>query len=132
MSCTLFSIAEADAVGAASDLTLPSYDDVSSRISQLGTPHTLELGDSWPGVHLALGDHSDDHPLGFLVGGGAAVAAFADGPRSSGRYFTPADVVKILALVAAILGPGDEVERLRVFLAETVIARHGMIVHHFM
>ena len=100
-------------------------------MSQLGSLHALELGVTWSAVHRALGEHPGHHLLGFLVGGGDPVPSLADGAHSSGRYFAPILVVQILAAVAQITYPPRDVELLRVFLAETVGADHGLVVHTF-
>ena len=150
LNCTLFSISDAD-LAVSSDSSLPAYDEVSSRPSQQVHPHTLDLGLSWRELHVALGNHPAAHPLGFIAGGGRPFAALDDGARSSGRYFSPAEVARIRADVIDVADeqlawgfagrrlptnsdrtePLKNLERLRKFLAEVVAANRGIIVHQF-
>ena len=48
---------------------------------------------------------------------------------SSGRYFRPVATVELLAQVARL--DDSRVRKLRQFLADAVLATHGVIVHHF-
>ncbi len=130
MNCTLFAIS-ADELDGATDMTLPKYDDVSSKISGVQRPHTLALGNAWSNVHALLGGHEGDHPLSFMIEGGAAVPAFDDGERSSGRFFSPELVNKILIAIARMAMPPEAVDRLRVFVAEVAATGNGLIVHRF-
>jgi hypothetical protein len=59
------------------------------------------------------------------------VPSLADGAQSSGRYFAPNLVVQILAAIAQLTQPPRDVERLRVFLGQTVAADRGVVVHLF-
>ena len=131
MNCTLFAIA-AHELDASLESSLPGYDDASA--SRTGARYEssapLALGTAWPALHVALGDRGADHPLGFLEAGGEERAEFA-GPQSRGRYFTPAATVKILAALARLTRPSPDVERLRVFVAETVASERGLVVHQF-
>jgi hypothetical protein len=143
-SCTLFSVSDDELAvalaGGAPDDELPAYDEASSRMSKAAPQDTLELGRTWAGLHAALGGHGGDHPLGFLVTGGADVAALADGPRSSGRAFTSRALAPILAALSALpardlAAAGPEIAlaaaRLRGFLTEIADAGRGLIVHRF-
>jgi len=136
LSCTMFSVGDSE-LAPASEMTLPTYDDISSKVTRGTQPHTLELGPNWAALHTALGDHGADHALGFLAAGGVRFAPLDDGARSSGRYFAAPAVIKLLAAVAK-LHDGDfhiearrPLQRLRVFLAEAVEAERGVIVHLF-
>lgn len=128
--CTLFSVSEAELQEATGDL--PAFADGNSRpsISVTTSPVglVLELGEGWQDVHAALGAHPVDHPLGFLAGGGELVPSMQAGP-DSGRCFMPAATIELLARVARIDDP--RVRRLRQFLADAVLAKHGVIVHQF-
>jgi hypothetical protein len=126
----LFAIS-ADELDGATDMTLPKYDDVSSKISGVQRPHTLALGNAWSNVHALLGGHEGDHPLSFMIEGGAAVPAFDDGERSSGRFFSPELVAKILIAIARMAMPPEAIDRLRVFVAEVAATGNGLIVHRF-
>jgi hypothetical protein len=135
--CTVFSISEAE-LQPAGDETIPSYDELSSKVSKAGKPHLLELGVQWSQLHEALGSPRGDQLLGFLAAGGEPVTSLEDGPRSSGRFFGPAVTTRILAATVLIEDKHvahDElrqlVRRLRVFLAEVVLAERGIIVHQF-
>lgn len=88
----------------------------------------LELGPGWRDIHTALGGHGDEHPLGFLAAGGEPVPSMQS-PTASGRCFQPASTVDLLAWVARVDDP--RVRKLRQFLADAVLAKHGVIVHHF-
>ena len=146
-TCTLFSVSDAD-LDSPAEMTLPTYDDRTSKMGNYVQPHTADLGTSWEPLYRALGAHPAAHPLGFLGDGGAPFTALDDGPRSSGRYFAPATVVKLLAAVAKL---SDDylmkniakmqildvsvaellrlLARVRIFLAEAVEGDRGVIVH---
>ncbi|HEY1554801.1 MAG TPA: hypothetical protein VGF94_08205 [Kofleriaceae bacterium] len=127
--CTLFAIAgtELDPSGD----SLAGYDDASTGRTPVTNRDTaLELGTAWTALHAALGKHGADHPLGFLDAGGELRSEFA-GPSSNGRYFDFDATVKLLAALARMPSPSREIERLRVFIADTVAADRGVIVHHF-
>lgn len=145
--CTLFSVTDAD-MAAPSELTLPAMDH-TSKVGATREPHIVELGSAWTVLHEALGGHPPEHPLGFLAGGGAPFKALFDGQGSSGRHFTPAETVKLLAGVARVtdeslvrnvatkqitsLSVGEllrKLTKLRIFLAEAVAQDRGIIVHH--
>ena len=148
--CTLFSVSNDDIESPGSDVTLPSIADRTSRVSAaIGRPHIVELGDIWKALHEALGAHAPDHPLGFLAAGGTPFKPLDDGGHSQGRFFTPAQTIKMLAAVARVtedhlmrniaknnlVVPGvaeliRTVVKLRVFLAEAVTGDRGVIVHH--
>ncbi|CAN5919924.1 hypothetical protein BH11MYX3_BH11MYX3_40090 [soil metagenome] len=147
VTCTLFSVADAD-LAPASEMTLPTYDDHTSRVGAAVQPHTAELGTHWESLHRALGNLPGTEPLGFLGDGGDAFAPLDDGVRSSGRYFEPTMVVKLLAAVARLnedyvmnnIARLQIVEvsvsellrmlaRVRIFLAEAVEGERGVIVH---
>lgn len=149
--CTLFSVGADELESPSSpDVTLPSIVDRTSKISAaIGKPHIVELGQTWLPLHNAFGEHAADHPLGFLASGGEPFKALDDGEHSQGRYFTPAQTVKILAAVArvtedrlmrniatrqlvvpAVAELVRALTRLRVFLAEAVTGDRGVIVHH--
>lgn len=146
-TCTLFSVSDAD-LDVPAEVTLPTYDEHTSLMAPVVKPHIVELGTGWAALHRALGDHPETEPLGFLGGGGERFAPLDDGVRSSGRYFSPAVTVKLLAAVAklkddhlvgnvATLGIADvpigelirSLARVRVFLAEAVEGDRGIIVH---
>lgn len=149
--CTLFSVTDAD-IEPSADVTLPSIAERTSKVSAaLGRPHIVELGAIWKPLHEALGGHDGDHPLGFLASGGAPFKPLDDVGRSNGRYFTPAQTIKMLAAVARVtedhlmrniakkaltVPPVAELirslTRLRVFLAEAVTSDRGVIVHQFL
>lgn len=149
--CTLFSVTNDELEPSASpEVTLPSISDRTSRISAaIARPHIVELAELWKPLHEALGGHGADHPLGFLAAGGEPFAALDDGPRSQGRFFSPARTVKMLAAVArvteehlmrniaknklvvpAVAELVRSLTRLRIFLAEAVTGDRGVIVHH--
>jgi hypothetical protein len=133
VNCTLFSIRESDlatTTGESPD-SLPGYDELSAHFSHRNSIHALELGPAWSALHRALGEHAAENPLGFLASGGEPVPSLADGTHSSGRFFSPTLVVQILAAVAQIVKPPQEIERLRVFLGETVAGDRGIVVHAF-
>jgi hypothetical protein len=130
MNCTLFAISpsELDATAMGS---LPGYDEASASVASFaaqGAP--LELGARWSVLHVALGNHTAPHPLGFLDSGGEPRPEFA-GAATSGRYFDPAATVQILAALAQIPQPARELERLRIFIAGIVAKTRGLIVYHF-
>ena len=146
-TCTLFSVTDSDLQSPA-EMTLPTYDDRTSKMGSYVQPHTADLGMVWESLHRALGVHPPGHPLGFLGGGGDRFAALDDGARSSGRYFPPATVIKLLAAVAKInddylmkniarmqiveVSVSDLLRllaRVRIFLAEAVEGDRGVIVH---
>jgi hypothetical protein len=128
MNCTLFTATEAELYEATGDL--PPYADRDSRasITTLPSGQVLELGPAWNEIHVLLGGHGEDHVLGFLVAGGKPVPAMHSGSESA-RSFTPAETVQLLAWVARLDEP--RVRKVRRFLADAVIANHGIIVHHF-
>jgi len=106
-SCTILSIGPHE-LHPEGDDSLPAYDDISSKISQLTSPHMLQLGEQWLPIHMALGAPPATAPLGFLAGGGEALPSLADGDRSSGRYFNPPatqNIAKALADVARSFRP---------------------------
>lgn len=128
MLCTLFSVTEAELLEATGEL--PSYADGDSlqtiATSQVGL--VLELGKTWRELHTLLGGHEDEHPLAFLVRGGEAAPSM-NTANASGRCFKPAATVELLAWVARL--DDVRVRKLRQFLADAVLAHHGVIVHHF-
>jgi len=132
----MFSVGDSE-IDPASDMTLPTYDDITSKVARAAQPHTLELGPNWAALHGALGNHGADHVLGFLAAGGVRFAPLEDGTRSSGRYYPAAAVIKLLAAVAKIKEADIQVDvrrpfqKLRTFLAEAVETERGMIVHLF-
>lgn len=128
MLCTLFSVSESELLEATGEL--PSYADGDSLMSLATTPVglVLELGAAWKDVHAALGSHGEEHPLGFLEVGGDPVPSMQSA-TASGRCFRPATTVDLLAWVARVDEP--RVRKLRQFLADAVLARHGIIVHQF-
>jgi hypothetical protein len=134
--CTVFSISEAE-LQTPPDTSLPGY-DVSSVDDTREEAETLELGNRWPLLHEALGDYDGEHPLAFMKAGGAAFAALDDGPRSSGRYFSPLLVQSIRSAVERLthtIMRADvraDFERLRTFLHQTAEHRRGIVVHVFM
>ncbi|MBL0220752.1 MAG: DUF1877 family protein [Myxococcales bacterium] len=146
-TCTLFSVADTD-LAAPAEMTLPTYDERTSKLGAFTQPHTAELGPNWGALHRALGNQPGTSPLGFLDDGGERFAPLDDGKHSSGRYFAPAAVVKLLAAVAAInddylmkniaklqileVSVADLLRmlaRVRIFLAEAVEGDRGVIVH---
>jgi hypothetical protein len=135
-SCTMFSVGDSE-LEPAGDMTLPTYDDISSKVSRAPAPHTLELGSSWGALHVALGNHGADHALGFLAAGGVRFTPLEDGAGSSGRYFSAAAVIKLLAAVAKLKESDLHVDlrrplqKVRTFLAESVETERGIIVHLF-
>lgn len=128
MLCTLFSVSDAELQDATGDL--PAYSDGDSLQSITTAPVglVLELGAGWNELHTVLGARGDEHPLGFLASGGEQVPSMQSA-ASSGRCFRPAATIELLAWVARIDDP--RVRKLRQFLADTVLAKHGVIVHHF-
>lgn len=146
-TCTLFSVADAD-LESPGEMTLPTYDDRTSKMGAYVQPHTAELGVHWQSLHRALGNHPGESPLGFLADGGERFPALDDGVRSTGRYFAPPAVIKLLAAVARL---NDDslmkniaklqvidvsvaevlrmLARVRIFLAEAVENDRGVIVH---
>ena len=155
ISCTIVSISYAEVqadIASDEDSTLPHYDsELSEKVSQLEHSQLLQLGPIWMELHETWGNQPPDHPLGFLAAGGASLPALGDGSHSSGRYFGPDIVAKILAAVHDAereVRPGvarrlfkrartanPEVqhvfERIAKFLAETVDAGRGIIIHQF-
>lgn len=149
MICTLFSVTEDDIQSPGADVPLPSIADRTSKVSQaMGRPHIVELGEIWKPLHDALGAHAPEHPLGFLAAGGEPFAPLDEGSHSSGRFFSPAQTIKMLAAVArvteehlmrniaknqlavpAVAELLRSLTKLRVFLAEAVTADRGVIVH---
>lgn len=146
-TCTLFSVADSD-LETPPEMTLPTYDERTSKLGSYVQPHTADLGLAWESLHRALGAHPDGNPLGFLAYGGTRFAALDDGPRSTARYFHPALVVKLLAAVAKVnddylmkniakmqiidVSVSDLLRllaRVRIFLAEAVEGDRGVIVH---
>jgi hypothetical protein len=152
-SCTLVSIDDSDvSMQVTPDTSLPGYDsDVSSKIQTLAPNQLLPLGEMWTELHEVWGDPPADHPLGFLAAGGEPLPALADGRRSSGRYFAPAIVARIVAALgdaSMAMRPGvvrrvfrrartanPEVQvafdRVSAFLATAVADGRGVIVHLF-
>ena len=149
--CTLFSVSNDDLESPSVDVTLPSIADRTSRVSAaIGRPHIVELAEIWKPLHDALGEHGSEHPLGFLAAGGEPFKPLDDGSRSHGRFFTPAQTIKMLAAVArvtedhlmrniaknkllvmpAVAELIRSLTKLRVFLAEAVSSDRGVIVHH--
>jgi len=145
--CTLFSVTEED-VRAPADVTLSPMNERTSKVGVMREPHVVELGTAWGPLHEALGAYPGDHPLGFLVAGGASFEQLEIGEHSSGRYYDPARTVKLLAAVARVtddriirtvaakqlttLGIGEltrKLTKVRVFLAEAVEGERGIIVH---
>lgn len=154
--CTVFSVGETDlqeSVVDQPDTSLPKYDDLTSRIALTGQTPMIELGVKWSALHFALGNHSAEHPLGFLSRGGEPVPALDDGERSSGRYFSTEaahalltaiqlmsdqELTKNLEIPRPTLAKLDVVDgirlfdRLRAFVAEAVKANRGIVVHLFL
>ena len=128
MRCTLFSVSDAELHEATGEL--PSYADGDSRLSITTIPEgqVLDLGTSWRELHNVLGDYGIEHPLGFLLGGGTPTPAMM-GSDSAGRCFMPVETVMLLAHVSRQEDP--RTRRLRHFLADAVLSKHGVIVHHF-
>ncbi len=129
-------------------MTLPTYDEHTSGMRAYVQPHTSDLGTQWEALHRGLGNLPGTEPLGFLGDGGERFAALDDGVRSSGRYFSPAAVIKLLAAVARLkddhvmkniatlriveVSVSDLLRllaRVRIFLAEAVEGERGVIVH---
>lgn len=153
--CTVFSVGENDFQESASDTletSLPKYDDLTSKAVAAQTP-LIELGQQWQALHFALGNRPVEDPLAFLAKGGEPVPALDDGERSSGRYFSPArtrdilnavrllpdaELAANLAIPRPTLAKLDAVDglrlfdRLRAFLAQTVSADRGVVVHLFL
>jgi Domain of unknown function (DUF1877) len=135
-SCTMFSVSDAE-IQPASDMTLPTYDEITSKVTRQAKPHTLELGPAWGALHTALGSHGADSALGFLAAGGVRFAPLEDGDNSSGRYFNASAVIKLLAAIAKVddrelhTDVRRPLQRVRMFLGETVEAERGIIVHLF-
>jgi hypothetical protein len=148
--CTLFSVTSEE-IAPSSEVALPSIADRTSRVSaSIGNLHVIELGELWKPLHEALGAHAADHPLGFLGGGGETFRPLDDGATSNGRFFTPAQTIKMLAAIArvtedhfmrniaknklvvvpAVAELIRTLTRLRIFLAEAVTADRGVVVHH--
>jgi hypothetical protein len=147
--CTLFAIRESELHEPQDEASLPSMATPTTPGSAPNRPRTLDLGSKWSALHVALGNHRGDHPMAFLATGGDRVPMLDDGPRSSGRYFTPwaarqidgalahldddlfvlnvarrqqtADVGELLA----------QFKRVRRFVRETVTANLGFVVHLF-
>ena len=127
-TCTLFSVSDAD-LDSPADVTLPTYDDHTSLMAPVAKPHIVELGTGWEPLHRAL------EPLDLLEGGGERFAPLDDGTRSTGRYWSPAATVKLLAAIAKLkpetldADVGRLLTKVRVFLAEAVESDRGIIVH---
>lgn len=147
--CTLFSVSNDELAAPSVDVTLPSIERTSRVSAAIGRPHIVELGEIWKPLHEALGAHGPEHPLGFLAAGGEPYKPLDDAGRSSGRYFTPAQTIKLLAAIArvtedhlmrniaknrlvvpAVAEMIRSLVRLRIFLAEAVTGDRGVIVHH--
>ena len=145
---TLFSVTEED-LRATADTSLSPIGDRTSKVGAMREPHVVELGTAWAPLHEALGAYPGDHPLGFLVAGGMPFPQLDVGEQSSGRYYDPAQTVKLLAAVARVtddrlirtvsakqltgMGVGElarKLTKVRVFLAEAVEAERGVVVHH--
>ncbi len=146
-TCTLFSVSDSD-LESPPEMTLPTYNERTSKLGSYVQPHTADLGLAWEALHRALGAHMEGHPLGFLGAGGTRFAPLDDGSRSSARYFPPATTIKLLAAVAKVnddylmknIAKMQIVEvsvsdllrllaRVRIFLAEAVEGDRGVIVH---
>lgn len=128
MLCTLFSVSESELLEATGELPSYAEGDSLQAIATAPVGLVLELGAGWKDVHAALGAHGDEHPLGFLESGGDPVPSMQS-PTASGRCFKPAATIDLLAWVARVDEP--RVRKLRQFLADAVLARHGVIVHQF-
>ncbi|MGE0870851.1 MAG: DUF1877 family protein [Kofleriaceae bacterium] len=132
--CNLFSIDESELDGGAD--TLPRYDEQVSIQTHLRPPHILQLGGAWAAVHAALGNHDADCVLGFLGAGGTVFGLLEDGPRSSGRYFDPAQVRTLRDALERVSEDGLTVDvrawcaRVRKFIAEAEDQGRGIVVHH--
>jgi hypothetical protein len=151
LHCTLFSVTEADLRqdGDVPTVTvaLEATDDPTSTRMRAREDHTLSLGVNWRALHLALGDHDADQPLGFLADGGEPVPALDDGARSRGRYFGLAAVVAIRDALrtahperaaeggerraSARASVAPDASRLRDFLDQAIAVGRGVIVHLF-
>ncbi|MDB4961058.1 MAG: hypothetical protein JWP01_1057 [Myxococcales bacterium] len=135
-SCTLFAVAASE-LKPADERKSPRTDETTMKVVRPGALHTLELGRAWTALHVALGGHPGDHPLGFLAAGGEAVPPLDDKEHSGGRYFTPAEVVKLRAAFAAVKDPtlDDSVlgplQKVRILLGEAAQTDRGVIVHLF-
>jgi hypothetical protein len=130
MNCTLFAVAP-DELEVTPETSLPGYHDASvGRTPVRHESSALALGANWGVLHVALGNHGADHPLGFLEGGGEARDEFA-GDSSSGRYFEPRLTILILAGLARLPGGAPALERLRMFVADVVISGRGLVVCQF-
>jgi hypothetical protein len=128
MNCTLFSYSETELQEASSELPAYAEGDTELGITTAPVGKVLELGESWNELHATLGEHGDDHPLGFLAAGGTPVQSMQS-DSDTDRSFSPIDTVQLLAWVARLDDPS--VRKLRHFLADAVLARQGIIVHHF-
>ena len=128
MLCTLFSVSETELLEATGEL--PSYADGDSLQAIATSPVglVLELGKTWRELHTLLGAHEEDHPLAFLTRGGEPAPSMITA-KASGRCFKPSATIELLAWVARL--DDTRVRKLRQFLADAVLARHGIIVHHF-
>lgn len=133
----MFSVEDTELQQPAGDMTLPTYNDITSKVARATAPHTLALGPNWGALHAALGNHGGEHALGFLAAGGVRFTPLEDGAGSSGRYFDAAAVIKLLVAVAK-LKEGElavdvrrPLQKVRTFLAESVETDRGLIVHLF-
>ncbi|MGE0547095.1 MAG: DUF1877 family protein [Kofleriaceae bacterium] len=135
--CNLFAIDDTELeVGPEPETSLPGYDEQTSVMTQLRRLHTLQLGTAWPALHAALGNHDADCVLGFLAAGGTVFGWLEDGPRSSGRYFSPEQVRTLHGALDRIADDAVAPElqklygRIRSFVAEAEQTGRGIVVHH--
>jgi hypothetical protein len=135
-SCTLFAVSASE-LQPVDERRSPRSDETTMKVARPGGLHTLELGRGWDALHAALGNHPAGHPLGFLAAGGESVPPLDDKQHSCGRYFTPAEVVKLRAAVDAIRDNTIDdavlgvLQRVRILLGEAAQTDRGVIVHLF-
>ena len=136
LTCTLFAVHDADLPvevappRGVSDM-LRYHDDRGSNLARLEECPSHFLDKAFDDLHHALGGHTGDHPLAFIVSGGLELDALAS-EGASGRYFSPlqvAGIARALRSAADASWDGDELGELLGFFAEAASDGRGLIVY---